>query len=203
MIINSWEQKESRAQFCENRFTSLQLQAQLGCICKRKKFQQRLLCFSFGSCVQHNQARLVQHEMKSKPNEWSSSQCWIDKKENNNMYFSAAWFNKRWVKSCLSSLFLFQRWRPRRTELRFSNSPSGGPRATPSQRCGKLTIQWGPNSTSCPSAPNSSPWRSSTTPNTAPSSTTRPSCHCTGGPRPSTGEHHFGCKVGALSYIQH
>lgn len=93
-----------------------------------------------------------------------------------------------WTVCVNSPLFRFQRWRRRRTGRRCSSSHGGGSRGSPSRRWWMPTRRWVPSSTSCPSAPSSSPWTSSITPSTAPSSTTPPSCLCTEEPQPSTGE---------------
>lgn len=91
------------------------------------------------------------------------------------------------LEECIHSFFK-QQLKRRRMALPSSSSPAGVWRARPSRRWWLSTRPLVLSSTSCPSAPSSSPWRSSTTPNTAPSSTTHPCCLATGEPPLSTGE---------------
>lgn len=79
---------------------------------------------------------------------------------------------------------LFQRWWQRKTGHRCSSSRGGVWRGSPSQRWWRPTKQWALTSMSCLSAPSSSRWTSSTTPNMAPLFITLLSCPCTEEPQP-------------------
>lgn len=81
-----------------------------------------------------------------------------------------------------------QQPKQKRMVFLFSNSPAGAWRVRPSQRWWTSTPGLELSSMSCLSAPSLFPWRSSTTLNTAPSSTTPLCCLATGGPLPSTGQ---------------